>query len=248
MTPKLELPDGLNRDEAEQLQASLAARVITQDSFDRIDTVAGVDVAYDKQSNRVSAALALLKAGDLSVIQIVTRDSTARFPYVPGLLSLRELPAIRALLQAITISPDLLICDGQGIAHPRRFGLACHLGVMFDVPTIGCAKTCLLGGGSEPGMERGHSAPLLDKGETVGCALRTRTRVKPVYVSPGHRVSVPSACDWILALAPRYRLPEPLRLADQAARRALSIGNNGAKAEDLFGSTGPKSEPGPFDR
>jgi deoxyribonuclease V len=154
------------------------------------------------------------------VLDIITRNSTVGFPYIPGLLSFRELPAIRALLQDITILPDLLLCDGQGIAHPRRFGLACHLGVMFDVPTIGCAKTCLLGNGSEPGMTRGDSAPLMEQGEIVGCALRTRTQIKPVYVSPGHRISVQTACEWVLKFAPRFRLPEPLRLADQAARRA----------------------------
>ena len=221
MTPKLDIPESLNSDEAKRLQASLAARVIAEDRFGRIDIVAGVDVAYDKEGNRATAAIAILRAHDLSVLDIFTRDSAISFPYVPGLFSFRELPAIRALLQDVTIIPDLLLCDGQGIAHPRRFGLACHLGVMFDVPTIGCAKTCLLGSGSEPGMERGDSAPLLDQGETVGCALRTRTRIKPVYVSPGHRVSVATASEWVLRLAPRFRLPEPLRLADQGARRAL---------------------------
>src|SRR5512139_3311491 len=133
-----------------------------------------------------------------------------------------NLPAICSLLQQVTVIPDLLICDGQGIAHPRRFGLACHLGVMFDVPTIGCAKTRLLGTGCEPGMARGDSAVLLDRGEPVGCVLRTCSGVRPVYVSPGHRISVASACEWVLRLAPRFRLPQPLRLADQAARRALA--------------------------
>jgi len=220
MIPKLDIPDGLSRDAAERLQADLAAQVVVEDRFGRIDTVAGLDVAYDKQGNWATAAVAVVRADDLSVVETRTLDSAIRFPYIPGLLSFRELPAICALLRQVTVTPDLLICDGQGIAHPRRFGLACHLGVMFDVPAIGCAKTPLLGAVCEPGLARGDSAALLDHGDTVGCALRTRSGVKPVYVSPGHRISVASACEWVLKLAPRFRLPEPLRLADQAARRA----------------------------
>lgn len=220
MIPKLDIPDGLSRDAAERLQAELAARVAVADRFGRIDTVAGLDVAYDRQGNLATAAIAVVRADDLSVVETRTLDTAIRFPYIPGLLSFRELPAICALLQQVSVIPDLLICDGQGIAHPRRFGLACHLGVMFDVPAIGCAKTPLLGAVCEPGLARGDSAPLLDKGEVVGCALRTRSGVKPVYVSPGHRISVASACEWVLKLSPRFRLPEPLRLADQAARTA----------------------------
>jgi len=220
MIPQLDIPDGLGREAAVWLQAVLAARVVVEDRFGRIDTVAGLDVAYDKQDNRATAAIVVVRADDLSVVETETLDTAIRFPYIPGLLSFRELPAICALLQQVTVIPDLLICDGQGIAHPRRFGLACHLGVMFDVPAIGCAKTPLLGAVCEPGLARGDSAALLDRGDTVGCALRTRSGVKPVYVSPGHRISVASACEWVLKLAPRFRLPEPLRLADQAARRA----------------------------
>lgn len=221
MTPKLDIPHGLGREAAERLQAALAARVVLADGFDRIDTVAGVDVAYGKGGERAVAAVAVLRADDLDVVETRTLASAAGAPYLPGLLSFRELPAIAALLQQVETTPDLLICDGQGIAHPRRFGLACHLGVMFDVPTIGCAKTRLLGSG-EPGSARGDAAALVDRGGVVGCALRTRSGVKAVYVSPGHRISVAAACEWVLRLAPRFRLPEPLRLADQAARRALA--------------------------
>jgi deoxyribonuclease V len=231
MIAKLDIADGLSRDAAERLQAGLAARVVVADRFGRIDTVAGVDVAYDREGKRATAAVAVLRADDLSVVETRALETAVRFPYIPGLLSFRELPAICALLQHVTVVPDLLICDGQGIAHPRRFGLACHLGVMFDLPAIGCAKTPLLGAGREPGMApgmaRGDSTALLEQGETVGCALRTRSGVRPVYVSPGHRISVAGACEWVLKLAPRFRLPEPLRLADQAARRAQS-----ARCED----------------
>ena len=220
MIPKLDIPDALSRDAAASLQGVLAAQVVVADRFGRIGTVAGLDVAYDRQGNWATAAIAVVRADDLSVVETRTLDSAIRFPYLPGLLAFRELPAICALLQHVAVAPDLLICDGQGIAHPRRFGLACHLGVMFDVPAIGCAKTPLLGAVCGLGPARGDSTALLDRGETVGCVLRTRSGVKPVYVSPGHRISVASACEWILKLAPRFRLPEPLRLADQAARRA----------------------------
>lgn len=222
MTPKLDIPDTLNTEQAERLQAALASQVIVEDRFERIDIVAGVDVAYERHSDRATAAVALVRASDLSVVEVRTIESTVRFPYIPTLFAFRELPLICASLRDIAVTPDLLVCDGHGIAHPRRFGLACHLGLMFDVPTIGCAKTRLVGRGAEPAMERGGSAPLLDQGEIVGCALRTRTGVKPVYVSPGHRISVTSAREWILKLAPRFRLPEPLRLADQAARKGLA--------------------------
>jgi deoxyribonuclease V len=222
MTPKLDIPTDLTAEAAARLQKRLASRVAVADRLGRVDIVAGVDVAYEKHGNRCTAAIAILRASDLSVMEIRMLDSTVRFPYMPGLFSFRELPAIHALLREISTIPDLLICDGQGIAHPRRFGLACHLGLMFDVPTIGCAKTPLVGAGAEPGRERGASTPLVDDDETVGCALRTRTGVKPVYVSPGHRLSVPTACQWILQLAHRFRLPEPLRLADHAARRGLA--------------------------
>src|SRR5512143_2633755 len=222
MTPRMELPEALGRDEAEALQAELAGRVVVEDRFGQIATVAGVDVAYAREGGRATAAVAVLRADDLGVVETATLDVAVGFPYLPGLLSFRELPGICALLQQLTRVPDLLICDGQGIAHPRRFGLACHLGVMFDVPAIGCAKTPLVGAVRDPGPARGDSAALVDRGETLGCALRTRGGVRPVYVSPGHRISVASACEWVLRLAPRFRLPEPLRLADQAARRALA--------------------------
>lgn len=220
MTPKLDIPRGLGREAAERLQTALAARVVVADRFDRIGTVAGVDVAYEKGGERAVAAVVVLRADDLCLVETRSLAGAAGASYRPGLLSFRELPVIAALLQQLEVTPDLLICDGQGIAHPRRFGLACHLGVMFDVPTVGCAKTRLLGR-SEPGPARGDAAVLVDRGEAVGCALRTRSGVKAVYVSPGHRISVAAACEWVLRLAPRFRIPEPLRLADQAARRAL---------------------------
>ena len=136
MIPKLDIPDGLGREAAERLQADLAARVVVEDRFGCIDTVAGLDVAYDKPGNRATAAIVVVRADDLSVVETRTLDTAVRFPYIPGLLSFRELPAICALLQQVMVTPDLLICDGQGIAHPRRFGLASHLGLLLDLPSV----------------------------------------------------------------------------------------------------------------
>lgn len=138
-------------------------------------------------------------------------------PYMPGLLSFRELPAILAALQRLSSLPDLVLCDGQGIAHPRRFGVACHLGVETGLTTIGVGKTRLCGHAQPPGLERGQSTPLFHRGEVIGRLLRTRQNVRPVFVSSGHRISLDSATRLVLACAPRYRLPEPIRAADRLA-------------------------------
>jgi deoxyribonuclease V len=202
--------------EASALQAELASRVVLEDRLpERVSTVAGVDVAYEDESSRAFAAVALVDAVDGTLRQLVSAEAEVRFPYVPGLLSFRELPALAAAFEKLTARPDLVICDGQGIAHPRRFGLACHVGVVYDVPAIGCAKTRLIGEADAPAYARGSVAPLVSDGETVGVVLRTRDGVNPLYVSPGHRVSVRTASDWILALCTRYRIPEPIRVADQ---------------------------------
>ncbi|HEY9147853.1 MAG TPA: deoxyribonuclease V, partial [Gammaproteobacteria bacterium] len=144
-----------------------------------------------------------------------------RFPYVPGLLSFREVPAVLAALEQLSALPDLLLCDGQGIAPPRRLGIASHLGVLLDLPTIGVAKSRLVGEHAEPGEEKGAWQPLTDKGETLGCVLRSRSNVKPLYISPGHRVSVESARHWVMACLTRYRLPETTRWAHRLASGPL---------------------------
>jgi deoxyribonuclease V len=212
----------LEPSEAEALQIELSKQVITYDCIGEVKTVAGVDVAYDKHSDKLVAAAVVLDAASLAVLDSATAEDVERFPYIPGLFSFRELPPIAMAFQRLTIRPDLIVCDGQGIAHPRRFGLACHLGVLFDVPTIGCGKTRLVGEAEPPERQRGAAAPLVDHGEIIGSVLRTQDDINPVFVSVGHKVSLATACDWILRLSTKYRLPETTRLADQLVRRALS--------------------------
>lgn len=222
MEPVIHHPWPRNEIEAIQLQHQLASRVISADPTHAISLVAGVDVAYDPHSEKTVAAVVVLEAKTLQLVAITTAVDTASFPYIPGLFSFRELPVIVKAIQQLNISPDIIVCDGQGIAHPRRFGLACHLGVLFDIPAIGCGKTRLTGEAVEPGNERGSHTPLIDGDEIIGSVLRTQTGIKPVYVSIGHRISLATARDWILTLSPRYRLPETTRQADQAVRRAMA--------------------------
>ena len=207
---------------ATELQRQLATLVERVDRLGEIRTVAGVDVAYDKASNKLVAAAVVLDAKTLEVITCAFAVDVERFPYLPGLFSFRELPPLAAALAKLDVTPDLIVCDGQGIAHPRRFGLACHLGLLFDVPTIGCGKTRLLGQEGVTGVERGASAPLYDGDEIIGSTLRTQDGIKPVYVSIGHRISLPTACSWILRLSRQYRLPETTRQSDQYVKRVLS--------------------------
>jgi deoxyribonuclease V len=210
----------LNTADAILLQNSLAGKVVEQDPLNGVRYVAGVDVAYDERRNLQFAAAVVLDAeASLPMVEFATAREPLRSAYVPGLFSFRELPTIIQALRKLKTAPDLITVDGHGVAHPRRFGLACHLGVMFDVPTIGCGKTVLIGTAGEPGPQRGAFSLLTDRGEVVGRLLRTRDHVKPLVVSVGHLVSLPSACDWILRLAARYRLPETTRLADQIARK-----------------------------
>lgn len=185
-------------------------------------TVAGLDVAYAESGDRLAAAVTVLDAATLAVVDEAVSVGRPAFPYVPGLFAFRELPALRDALDRLTVRPDLLVCDGHGLAHPRRFGLACHLGVVTGLPAIGVGKTPLVGAWEEPGPRRGAWTPLRDGGEEVGRVLRTRDGVKPVFVSVGHRMSLDNAVDRVLALTPRYRLPETTRTADQLCRAALA--------------------------
>jgi deoxyribonuclease V len=157
----------------------------------------------------------------LNVVETSVIEDASHFPYIPGLFSFRELPSISKAPDKLKTTPDLVVCDGQGIAHPRRFGLACHSRIMFDVPAIGCGKTRLYGQSEEPGLKRGNYAPLFDNNEIIGNVLRTQDNVRPVYVSVGHRISLEVACDWIIRLFPNYRMPETTRHADHAVRMAL---------------------------
>lgn len=174
--------------------------------------IAGADVSMERFSHFGHAALVVLDAETLAVAESATAEEELRFPYVPGYLSFRELPPLHVCWERLAGKPDLVVFDGQGYAHPRRFGLACHGGVLWDVPTIGCAKTLLVGEHGELGRERGDTAPLIHKDEVVGMAVRTRTGTKPVYVSAGHRMDLPTAVEWVLRLS-RFRLPETTRHA-----------------------------------
>lgn len=192
--------------------------------------VAGVDVAYDDARDLVVAAAVLLDAGSLATVEQATACGTVPFPYRPGLLAFRELPAVLEALARLERQPDLVVCDGYGRAHPRRFGLASHLGVLTGLPTLGVAKSPFCFRQGELGEERGARAPLTDPatGEEVGVALRTRSGVKPVYVSAGHRISLAAACDHTMSLTPAYRQPETTRGADRLCRSALAaLGSSG---------------------
>jgi deoxyribonuclease V len=184
--------------------------------------VAGLDVAYATDESRVVGAVTVLDSETLEVVETATALRPVDFPYVPGLLAFREIPALLDALGRLEHTPDVLVCDGYGLAHPRRFGLACHLGVLADLPTFGVAKTAFIGTYAEPGAERGSRSDLVDGGEVVGRVLRTQHGVKPVFVSAGHRIGLDAATDLALRLAPAYRLPETTRQADQACRRALA--------------------------
>jgi deoxyribonuclease V len=199
--------------EARALQERLRRRVRHDPLAARPRLVAGVDVTYPEGSGAALAAVVVVRLPSLAVVESALGAAPAPFPYVPGYLSFREGPAALAALRRLRAEPDLLLCDGQGLAHPRRFGLACHLGVILDRPAVGCAKSLLVGSHAVPGARRGCRRRILDRGETVGVALRTRDGVRPVYVSVGHRVDLPGAIRVVLACARGFRHPEPLRLA-----------------------------------
>ncbi len=206
-------------------QRLLASTVIAESAHGPIDIIAGTDVSYAKHSDTLVAAVALLKAETLDVLEVSLWQGRSDFPYIPGLFSFREVPPLLEAFKRLSRLPDLIVCDGQGLAHPRRFGLACHLGVTLDLPAIGCAKSLLIGMHATLGENRGDMADLLHNKERVGKAVRTRTGTRPVYVSVGHRVSLEAACDWVLRLSPRYRLPETTRVADHAVNTALKALN-----------------------
>ncbi|MEW2527915.1 endonuclease V [Streptomyces sp. NPDC047071] len=208
---------------ARAVQDALRTRVVRDEPGPPPGTgrVTGVDVAYDDERDVVAAAVVVLDAASLAVVEEATAVGTVAFPYVPGLLAFRELPAVLAALDALTVDPGLVVCDGYGVAHPRRFGLASHLGVVTGLPTIGVAKNPFTFAYEDPDAARGSTAPLLDGAEEVGVALRTRAGVKPVFVSVGHRVDLTHARAHTLHLTPRYRLPETTRRADALCRAAL---------------------------
>ena len=179
--------------------------------------IAGLDVSPPDANGIVTGAVVVLSYPDLEIAEVAVAEQTPTFPYVPGLLSFRETPVLLEALGSLTINPDLLILDGQGYAHPRRFGLACHLGLVTNIPTIGCAKSVLVGEYDILGEERGSTADLVHKGEVIGLALRSRQGVKPLYVSVGHKVDLKAAARWVLSCCTGYRLPQTTRMAHATA-------------------------------
>lgn len=191
--------------------------MILEDRLGPVRRVAGVDVGFEAGGTITRAAVAVLRYPELAVLETVMARRPTTFPYRPGLLSFRELPAVLEALAQLPEPPDLLLCDGQGIAHPRRFGIASHLGLLAEIPAIGVAKTRLCGTHEEPPHQRGAWTPLWAKGEMIGAVLRTRPGCKPLYVSPGHRISLESAIAYVIACCTRYRLPETTRHAHRLA-------------------------------
>ncbi|MDY7010073.1 MAG: deoxyribonuclease V [Planctomycetota bacterium] len=195
------------------LQRELASRVRIEPVSGPVLTIAGTDCAFAAGGSRIVAVAVLCDVGTLEVIASVHVSQTCRFPYVPGLLSFRETPAVIAAVKRLPDRPDLLMCDGQGLAHPRRLGLACHVGLWLNLPTIGTAKSRLCGEHRPVGNNRRCRVQLRDKGEIIGSVLRTRTGVKPLYVSVGHRATLDDAVRWTLRCAKKFRLAEPVRRA-----------------------------------
>lgn len=208
----------LSAREAIEIQKQLAYEVIAEDKLSEpIKTVAGIDLGYDIKTDTSRAVVVVLSFPELELLETKEAKMPIQFPYVPGLLSFRETPVAIRALENLQITPDLILCDGQGLAHPRRFGIACHIGLIANVPTIGVAKSILVGKFENLGEERGSVASLIHRNEQVGVALRTKNNVQPVYVSVGHRISLETAIDIVLQCAPKYRLPETTRLADKLA-------------------------------
>lgn len=203
--------------QARQIQLELSQQVILKDQYSQPAYVAGVDVGMLDDGKITRAAIAVLEFPSLVLADKSITKVKTTFPYVPGYLSFRELPAILKAIELLNIKPDIFLCDGQGIAHPRRFGIACHLGVLLDVPTIGVAKSRLIGTYREPGIEKGHFSALYDNDKQIGVVLRTRKNVKPLFISPGHRISIKSAMEITISCTTKYRLPETTRFAHKLA-------------------------------
>ncbi len=203
-------------------QRQLATQIITTDDFGPISDikyVAGVDAGFEDGGTITRAAVVVLTFPELELVEMAIARVPTTFPYVPGLLSFREAPALLEALAKIEIEPDLILCDGQGIAHPRRLGIASHLGLLVNKPTIGVAKSRYIGTYDEPDLEKGSYSKLMGKDEQIGAVVRTRTNVKPLFISAGHRISLETAIDIVLKCTTKYKLPETTRLADRLASR-----------------------------
>ena len=206
-------------EQAKVVQDNLRDRVIRHDQFSPVQWVGGADVGFEENGTIARAAVVVLSFPALERVEWAIARMPTPFPYVPGFLSFREIPVILEAFQKLQQKPDLILCDGQGYAHPRRFGLACHLGILLNLPTIGAAKSHFIGTHDFLGEIKGNWQPLIDREETIGAIVRTRTNCRPLYISVGHRVSLPTAIELVLSCTPRYRLPETTRWADAIASR-----------------------------
>jgi deoxyribonuclease V len=216
---------------AMELQSRLAPQVSRGSGAMAPRLIAGVDVSISRSQGTATGAVVVLEYPGFSLVEVKVVQGAVDFPYIPGLLSFREAPLILRVCEELSVAPDLFMVDGQGYAHPRRFGLACHLGLFLDTPTIGCAKSRLCGRHDVPGAEPGDYADVVDGGETIGVALRTKARTNPVYISIGHKIDLEGAIHWVLECCRGYRLPEPTRLAHQAAGGNLKPGKAAAATE-----------------
>ncbi len=207
---------------AREIQFNLAERVAAENRVIDARLIAGIDISAPDDKGVARGAVVVLRYPELDIVEVKAARRKIGFPYVPGLLSFRECPLILAACEKLDNVPDLVLVDGQGIAHPRRFGLASHVGLLLDLPTIGCAKSILCGQHQSLGEDAGSRAELFDKGELIGAALRTKSRVKPIYVSVGHNINLVSALEWVMKCCRGYRLPEPTRLAHLAAGGMLT--------------------------
>lgn len=211
--------------EAVKIQEELKGKLSLQRPRSLMETIGAGDVAYSRTDDKIFAAFLLFSYPDLRLLENATAQGRATFPYVPGLFTFREAPILIKAISLLKRKPDLILIDGQGIAHPRSMGIAAHLGLLLDLPSIGCAKSRLYGTGAEPAPERGSVAPLVEEGQTVGMIVRTRAGVKPVYVSPGHKMDLETGVQIVLSLCRGYRIPEPLRQAHILVNRLRAEGN-----------------------
>jgi deoxyribonuclease V len=236
MEPRLETRWNLTPREAMRLQEGLRERVELKDRFGDMRYVAGADMAFDPDTEVAFAGVIVYRFPGLEEVERRMARRKLRFPYIPGLLSFRESPVLLAAFARLRTEPDFILIDGHGRAHPRRFGIACHIGILLDKPTIGCAKSLLVGEHQEPGKRAGSTTPLMLEGERIGVVLRTRDDVRPIYVTTGHRVSLDSAVRLVKQCVDGFRLPKPTREADHYVRdlrRAYQIKKRKAKGKML---------------
>ncbi|MFC1925199.1 deoxyribonuclease V [Chloroflexota bacterium] len=224
-------------DQAKAIQSKLATLVSTKSELGSPQLIAGVDISSPNARGIAAGAVVILSYPQLKVLEVKVAEQRIGFPYVPGLLSFREAPLILAAYQKLTMSPDLILVDGQGMAHPKRLGLASHLGLLLDVPTIGCAKSRLCGVHEPVGEASGSFTELRDGNEVIGAVLRTKNKVNPLYISIGHKIDLETAIFWVMQCCRGYRIPEPTRLAHLAAASRLESREGLQQREELSAKT-----------